>query len=199
MSQALRSDARQRRARIERVAVDLVLEHGFEQLTVAEICRLAGVSERTFFNHFATKEAAVLGPVGPEIDERAAREFIPSRGSILLEATRLVRLDAETVSPELMRDRMRAITSSPTLLASQIARLDLIAAEVQHIVLQRLRAQYPSDAVADLELQANVMTHLLAGMMRFLGERQLAGETSPAALELAVSSAFDRLRVPVEG
>lgn len=199
MSQALRSDARLRRARIERVAVDLVLEHGFEQLTVAEICRLAGVSERTFFNHFATKEAAVLGPVGPEIDERAAREFIASRGSILLEATRLVRLDAETVSPELMRDRMRAITSSPTLLASQIARLDLIAAEVQHIVLQRLRAQYPSDAIADLELQANVMTHLLAGMMRFLGERQLAGETSPAALELAVSSAFDRLRVPVEG
>lgn len=199
MSKPLRSDARQRRARIERVAVDLVLERGFEQLTVAEICRLAGVSERTFFNHFATKEAAVLGPVGPEIDERAAREFIASRGSILLEATRLVRLDAETVSPELMRDRMRAITSSPTLLASQIARLDLIAAEVQHIVLQRLRAQYPSDAIADLELQANVMTHLLAGMMRFLGERQLAGGTSPAALELAVNSAFDRLRVPVEG
>lgn len=47
---------------IERSAVALVQEHGFQAVTVDMICAASGVSQRTFFNYFKTKDQAILGP-----------------------------------------------------------------------------------------------------------------------------------------
>ena len=46
----------QTRARIAAVASGLFLERGFENVTVAEVARAAGVSSVTVFNHFPRKE-----------------------------------------------------------------------------------------------------------------------------------------------
>jgi AcrR family transcriptional regulator len=43
-------------------ALRLALEHGYEQLTVEAITEAADVSLRTFFNYFASKDDALLGP-----------------------------------------------------------------------------------------------------------------------------------------
>src|SRR6516225_7463342 len=43
------------RGRLEQAALELYIERGFEQTTVAEIARRAGLTERTFFRHFADK------------------------------------------------------------------------------------------------------------------------------------------------
>ncbi|HMA35297.1 MAG TPA: TetR family transcriptional regulator, partial [Chloroflexia bacterium] len=43
------------RSRLERAALQLFIERGFEQTTVVEIASQAGVTERTFFRHFADK------------------------------------------------------------------------------------------------------------------------------------------------
>ena len=43
----------------ERAALELFIERGFEQITVAEIARRAGLTERTFFRHFADKRRDV--------------------------------------------------------------------------------------------------------------------------------------------
>jgi AcrR family transcriptional regulator len=48
------------RGRLEQAALDLYLERGFEQVTVAEIARRAGLSERTFFRHFADKREVLF-------------------------------------------------------------------------------------------------------------------------------------------
>ncbi|MEV0297388.1 TetR family transcriptional regulator [Nocardia sp. NPDC050710] len=48
------------RGRLEQAALDLYLEHGFEQTTVAEIARRAGLTERTFFRHFADKREVLF-------------------------------------------------------------------------------------------------------------------------------------------
>ena len=42
--------------RVERSAVTLVLEHGFDNVTVDMICRQSGMSQRTFLNYFTTKK-----------------------------------------------------------------------------------------------------------------------------------------------
>ena len=48
------------RGRLERAALELYAEHGFEQTTVAEIAGRAGLTERTFFRHFADKREVLF-------------------------------------------------------------------------------------------------------------------------------------------
>jgi AcrR family transcriptional regulator len=48
------------RVRLEQAAMELYGEHGFEQTTVAEIAARAGLTERTFFRHFADKREVLF-------------------------------------------------------------------------------------------------------------------------------------------
>ncbi|WP_166902479.1 TetR/AcrR family transcriptional regulator [Mycobacterium sp. DL440] len=49
------------RDRLQEAALQLYLEHGFEQTTVAEIAERAGLTERTYFRYFADKREALFG------------------------------------------------------------------------------------------------------------------------------------------
>src|ERR1700747_663150 len=49
------------RGRLAKAAMELYAEHGFEQTTVAEIAARAGLTERTFFRHFADKREVLFG------------------------------------------------------------------------------------------------------------------------------------------
>jgi AcrR family transcriptional regulator len=48
------------RGRLEQAAMDLYIERGFEQTTVAEIAKQAGLTERTFFRYFADKREVLF-------------------------------------------------------------------------------------------------------------------------------------------
>src|SRR5579859_716772 len=52
------------RGRLEQAALQLFMERGFEQTTVAEIAQRAGLTERTFFRHFADKREVLFGGAG---------------------------------------------------------------------------------------------------------------------------------------
>jgi AcrR family transcriptional regulator len=57
------------RTAIHRAALELVAERGLAGVTVEEISERAGVSPRTFFNYWTTKENAVLGIVLADTDD----------------------------------------------------------------------------------------------------------------------------------
>src|SRR5699024_11026365 len=50
----------QSRIAMHRAALELVHEHGLSGVTVEAIAQRAGVSTRTFFNHWTTKEPAII-------------------------------------------------------------------------------------------------------------------------------------------
>jgi AcrR family transcriptional regulator len=192
-SAARRRNVAETTAAIERAAVGLVAELGYDAVTVDMVCEAAGVSQRTFFNHFKTKDAALLGHDLPTVDERAARAFIVSDGPLLAEAIGLVRIDPAMipVDPALMAERIRAISAQPVLLAKQMERLAAIEGELREIIELRLRRQ-AGDAGADatggddLADEAELITHILAGVMRYVGiawaKRAAQGAPSAAAL-----------------
>jgi len=65
-------------AEITDVAMRLFLKQGFEQTTIDQIAATAGISRRSFFRYFGTKEDIVLGDLarqGPAV--RDALEAIP--------------------------------------------------------------------------------------------------------------------------
>src|SRR5689334_7996928 len=49
------------RGRLEQAALELYSERGFEQTTAAQIAERAGLSERTFFRHYADKREVLFG------------------------------------------------------------------------------------------------------------------------------------------
>src|SRR5580692_9346728 len=48
------------RGRLERAALELYGERGFENTTVAEIAARAGLTERTFFRHYSDKREVLF-------------------------------------------------------------------------------------------------------------------------------------------
>ncbi len=62
----------QTRQALEETILRLVIEKGYENVTVEEVCEQVGISRKTFFNYFSSKRAAVLG-----------RSYIPSKDMFL--------------------------------------------------------------------------------------------------------------------
>jgi AcrR family transcriptional regulator len=52
------------RGRLAQAALELYSERGFEQTTAAEIAERAGLTERTFFRHFADKREVLFAGAG---------------------------------------------------------------------------------------------------------------------------------------
>jgi AcrR family transcriptional regulator len=52
------------RGRLEQAAMELFIERGFEQTTVAEIANRAGLTERTFFRYYADKREVLFAGAG---------------------------------------------------------------------------------------------------------------------------------------
>jgi len=69
-------------ARLTSVSRRLTAERGLSGFTIEELCDEVGVSRRTFFNYFPSKEEAVLGVDESEEIERLAGTFLAlgSRG-----------------------------------------------------------------------------------------------------------------------
>ena len=64
------------RRELRRVALRMIADRGYSNVTVEEIAEAANVSPRTFFNYFPTKEAALFG-ADPEL-AAATRDAIGS-------------------------------------------------------------------------------------------------------------------------
>lgn len=64
------------RASISDAARALTLEHGFSHFTIEQLCSQVGISRRTFFNYFPSKEDALVGHHEDGIPEHIAEEFL---------------------------------------------------------------------------------------------------------------------------
>lgn len=131
---------RRTRAALERAALRLSAEKGYDHVTVEEIAAEADVSVRTFFNYFASKDEAVIGAdpeIGPRVAERilAAPEdltpFEAYRQAVLAEVTDefdsardlwLLRKDVLTQRPDLMVKAFATNAESEQQLTNAVAR-----------------------------------------------------------------------------
>lgn len=102
-------------------AVELVAERGLDAVTVEDIAATAGVSVRTFFNYFASKEDAVViaYPDHLERTERAIGRFLaqPAEVSTLDALVTVMREEVADVgaNPREWLARMTAVKQNPAL------------------------------------------------------------------------------------
>src|SRR5258708_19843507 len=74
------------RAELEQVAFDLFERQGFEQTTVDDIARAAGIGRRTFFRYFASKNEVPWGDFDGELARMRRRLAATPPGAPLMDA-----------------------------------------------------------------------------------------------------------------
>ncbi|MDE8586937.1 TetR/AcrR family transcriptional regulator [Arthrobacter sp. NQ4] len=82
------------RSSITSAARTLTAERGLNGYTVEEVCEAAGISRRTFFNYFPTKEDAIIGHADDDIPSDVIEEFVAGGAGS----------PAGQISPTLFRD-----------------------------------------------------------------------------------------------
>jgi mycofactocin system transcriptional regulator len=121
------------RAELERVALELFNERGFDATTVEDIATAAGVSRRTFFRYFASKNDVVWGDFDALL--RAMEEWLDARddGVDLLPTITAAVIRFNSLPPEAMpahRQRMALILRVDALQAHSTIRY----ADWRHVV-----------------------------------------------------------------
>ncbi|MBK4347061.1 TetR/AcrR family transcriptional regulator [Lacisediminihabitans changchengi] len=152
---------------IEREAVRLALQHGPAALTVDHICEAVGISQRQFFNHFDTKDDALLGWELPHLSAERRQAYLddPAVG-VLTGALTLVELPTEiTEEQELVHARLRVMSAAPWLAARQTARMLPIAGQVAAVVELKLRTIAGADIPEDhIRSAAALITAMAAAL-----------------------------------
>jgi AcrR family transcriptional regulator len=127
------------RGRLEQAAMELYAERGFENTTVAEIAERAGLTERTFFRHFADKREVLFAGSGifqatlvdPVADAPGSMEPIDAVAAGLQAAAGLLQERREfarqrqaiiAASPELQERELIKFASLSTALADTLRR-----------------------------------------------------------------------------
>ncbi|GAA0481772.1 hypothetical protein Ade02nite_57320 [Paractinoplanes deccanensis] len=145
------------RAELTAAAMKSIGEVGFAATTASAIAAAVGVTERTFFRYFATKEDAVLQPIealGPSIADELRRR---PAGESPLRALRVafeVAVASVTADPATMATVMRLNRSEPALRRRHLQQQDLWVAALAEAQGERLGL--PGDSPA-LRMQCAVM------------------------------------------
>jgi AcrR family transcriptional regulator len=162
--------------------LDLFEEQGYDQTTVAQIARAAGVTEMTFFRYFAAKEHLLLDdPYDPQITAAIAAQ--PLDLPPFLRAARGVRASWRSLpEPEapIIRRRVRIAASTPALRGA----VWRSTGNTEQAIIDQLVADGAAPDVARVAA-ASVLAALVAGLFIWAeDERRSLGEAIERALDV---------------
>jgi len=177
------------RQSIELAAIDLVLEHGFDSVTIEAVAERADVTPRTFFNHFADKADAVLGiardnDIVPDVDVSTIVADTPFAFGAAVVRAGIAQLDDSTVDTD--KRRREVFARYPELLTREMQKIELIEGSItRHIENHLAESGMPAGIDRDDLALAITVTITAAARLAFI-----RWSREPAsALELA--SFFD--------
>jgi AcrR family transcriptional regulator len=137
------------RGRLAQAALELYGERGFENTTVAEIAERAGLTERTFFRHFADKREVLFGG-GDEFQDRIVSAIANAPASLSpIDAVAVGLQEAAAMledRSDFSRRRQAIIAANAELRERELIKLASLSAAIG----DTLRLRGLSDAAASL-------------------------------------------------
>ncbi len=149
------------RGRLEKAALELYVERGFDQTTVAEIAERAGLTERTFFRHFADKREVLFDGAG-QLQELLVNAVADAPDSVApidavaaaLQATGAI-FDQRRA---LVRQRQTVIAANSELRERELIKLATLSAAIA----STLRERGVKDPAASLTAEAGIAVFKIA-------------------------------------
>lgn len=149
------------RERIEQAALELYAERGFDETSVADIAERAGLTERTFFRHFADKREVLFGSSTPLAELLASQVTGAPASAGPMDAV-MAALEATSPLFESRRAGAKArraiIASHPALQERELIKLYKLG----EAVAGALRGRGASDAASKLAADAGIALFKLA-------------------------------------
>jgi AcrR family transcriptional regulator len=149
--------------RLRAVALRLATERGVEHVTVEDIAAEADVSTRTFFNYFASKEDALIGPdLTSAADLARALADRPADEAPLESLRQLMLMRAATMAEHVddVRARMALVTHCPALQPGYLA----TASAFDRILTEGIATRLGIDA--DLDMYPALLVAVASTAMR---------------------------------
>ncbi|MGW2646237.1 TetR/AcrR family transcriptional regulator [Streptomyces sp. NPDC001393] len=149
------------RGRLAKAALELYAERGYEQTTVAEIAKRAGLTERTFFRHYADKREVLFSGAG-ELEELIVRAVADApEAAVPLDALSAgldAAAEAFTDRREHARRRHAVITANAELQERELIKL----ASMASALAGALRGRGVPEPTASLAAEAGVAVFKVA-------------------------------------
>lgn len=178
------------RGRLERAALDLFSEQGYDRTTVAQIAQRANLTERSFYRWFADKREVLFG--GSEELEKhliSAINAVPAETGALPTLLAAFATAPEVFRPrEFLRERAAVIAANPPLQERELIKLASISDALTAALVHRGCDQQTARLATDVGM----------AVLRLTGERCMADERADFAQVLAASAA-DLLAVAAQG
>jgi AcrR family transcriptional regulator len=179
------------RGRLEQAALALYAERGFDNTTVAEIAERAGLTERTFFRHFADKREVLFDGAGT-LQELLVSTVADAPGSV-------APLDAVAAALEaagaLLQERREYSLKRQTVIAAnaELRERELIKlAWLASAIADTLRGRGVSEPAASLTAEAGI------AVFRIAFERWI-DETNQQHLPQLIRESLDELKAVTAG
>ena len=149
------------RGRLAQAALALYSERGFEPTTVAEIAKRAGLTERTFFRHFADKREVLFGGAG-QLQELIVSAVTDAPDSLAPIGAVAAGLDAAAALLQQRREysqqRQAIIAANPELQERELIKLASLASAIA----DALRRRGVRDPAASLTAEAGIAVFRIA-------------------------------------
>ncbi|MCW2688523.1 MAG: regulatory protein TetR [Mycobacterium sp.] len=179
------------RGRLEQAALELYGERGFDQTTVAEIAQRAGLTERTFFRHFADKREVLFWGQSA-LHEMFVNTVAGAPDSVAPIDAVAAALEAAggpfEERRELARQRQGVIAANPGLQERELIKL----ASLSSAMADALRRRGVTEPAASLTAEAGIAVFKVAF------ERWI-DETNQRDLSQLIRESLDELRAVTAG
>jgi AcrR family transcriptional regulator len=179
------------RGRLEQAALALYGERGFENTTVAEIAERAGLTERTFFRHFADKREVLFGGAGGLQELMVAAVADASATTAPIDAVMAAVVAAGRLLQErrdFARQRQAVIVANTELRERELIKMATLASALA----DALRGRGVHDPAASLTAEAGV------AVFRVAFERWVEAP-DPSDLPSFMRASFDELKAVTSG
>ena len=154
---------------LHEAAVGLLTVQGYDAATITSISDRAGVSRRTFFNYYASKDEAILGVLDPEVPEEVLNRFLDEIAGerALGPVVRLLMsvMSASRVGPESRQDLMELAALAPSL-SQTLKRFAVRAEDVISEVLVEHLNQHDAEPRTTPDI-AHAMVMIAGTALRF--------------------------------
>ncbi|MEU9888945.1 helix-turn-helix domain-containing protein [Sphaerisporangium sp. NPDC051017] len=182
------------RGRLERAAMELYSERGYEQTTVAQIAERAGLTERTFFRHFADKREVLFWGSGT-LQEHMVSAVAGAPGSAAPIDAIAAAIEVAGVQLQERREHARrrqaVIAANAELRERELIKLATLASALAGA----LRLRGVPDPAASLAAEAGIAVFRVA-FERWIGETD---ETDEPDLPRIIRESLDELKAVTAG